>query len=206
MSDPKTPCAGSPMFTLAAHIVSTVSGITFTDFISSHFFPALNLTSTSWYPQRNSSLVPRLSSSYFALPNNTAVEIPYAFDSPPNNVLEYGGEGGLATSTTDFVKWVSFIIRQHRKSANLSSDGSAPTADDKILSPAQVGHMTTAYSLETTTSSPDLSAQLYGQGLEIQTYQNATIYGHSGALNAIPRHSLPESCANNEIDLRLLLS
>lgn len=168
------------MFTLASHIVSHVSGVPFTTFMASHFFSPLKLASTSYFPTHDSSLVSRVSSGYIVLENKTVVEVPYAFDSPPSTVETFGGAGGIASTTTDFVKWISFLIRQHRKFAK-SSDGSATTADDKILSPAQIGHITNAYMIGSRNSPyPDLSPTLYCQGLTTQTYQGANIFGHSG--------------------------
>ncbi|KDQ52483.1 hypothetical protein JAAARDRAFT_61799 [Jaapia argillacea MUCL 33604] len=157
------------MFVTAARIVEHVTGTTFQDYVSSHFFdhPALNMSHTTYTPTES------FSTGYGVYPSNNSAFI-YPFELAPTGA----GAGGVISNAVDVARWMSFLIKSRR-----SASSGVAESDPTPLSRKALLAITTAYTIsEGSPLFPELSTITYGHGVGLVSYAGHNLWTHGGSL------------------------
>lgn len=152
------------MYTVATHLVETLSDLSFSDFLHKHFFDPLGMNSTNLDPSRARAkgLGDRISPGYLwddDAKNYTAFPFP---DCP-----EAQGAGGIVTSANDYIKYITAIMNQEPPFKKTVYDGLIRTRSFEDADYTQLWALTSSY--------------LYGAAWEIFFYHGYMVVSHTGS-------------------------
>ena len=147
----------NPGFNVLGRIIEVVSGIGYADYMTTHVFPALGMTHTTF--DQGVALADGLALGYYP-----ARGAPQPVDRDPDNGAEY--PSGFAFSTIEDLTHLALF---------LLSDGML--AGEQRLSPALVGEM------QRTAMMVEPLGVGYGLGLLIHVANGVTTIGHNGTIN-----------------------
>ncbi|XWW98693.1 hypothetical protein V2A60_006695 [Cordyceps javanica] len=161
------------MYTVAAHLVEQTSGLSFSDFLETHFFVPLGMTSSSLQPSRARAkgLEARLATGYTWVrggEDGRGRQAPVPMVECP----EADGAGSIITSVRDYILWVRALL--------LRRDGAPPVITDAVrdglLRPRAI------VDLDGRDLLPHSSPRLYCAGLESDYYRGHQRVQHGGGV------------------------
>ncbi|KAI0871827.1 beta-lactamase family protein [Hypoxylon argillaceum] len=151
------------MYSVAAYLVESQSGLDFGDFLQERFFGPLEMSSTHLQPARSKSsgLGDRISKGYgWNKKKETYIGFE-ALDCP-----EGVGAGSIITSVNDYIKWVKALMNQEH-----------PIDEEVYKGLIKMRTLTTD---DPEDREPQTSPLVYAAGLEIFYYRGHAVIGHDG--------------------------
>ncbi|CAN9162677.1 unnamed protein product [Alternaria alternata] len=155
------------MFSVAVHLVETVSGMCYTDFIRTKLWKPLGMTNTFHdVPdiEANSDKDRRTTSYHWHSGSQSYATIPHYPPAPEGH-----GAGCIFSSAGDYAKWIRALIKR-----------------DPILSEASHKALATPRSFDLLGdekwSIPFKSEELYTLGLSLTSYRGHKLIGHHGSV------------------------
>lgn len=155
------------MFTVAVHLVETVTGMTYTDFLRTKLWQPLGMTNTFHdVPdiEANSDEDRRTTSYHWYSKTESYVALPHYPPSPEGH-----GAGEIFSSAGDYAKWIRALLNR-----------------DPILSEASHKALATPRSFDLLDDEkwaiPFTSDELYTLGLSRTSYRGHTLMGHYGSV------------------------
>lgn len=154
------------MYTVATYLVETMSGHSFTDFLRTHFFQPLGMTSTHLQPDstRAAGLGDRIVTPY-AWSADSSTYAPVELQQSP----EDQGAGSIITSANDYIKWVKAMMNQE------------PPITTEVYKGLTKPRM--FYDPDNDDLDPFTSFTAYCVGLETRYYRGYMIVQHDGAIS-----------------------
>jgi hypothetical protein len=153
------------MYTVASHLVETISGIPYAEFLREKLWGPLGMANTFHdLPdvEAHDAMLRKATPYRWDKEKAEHVEIP-VYASP-----EGQGAGSILTSASDYAKWVRALIK---RTLPLSKD-----AHKDLVSPRTITSFNENYMI------PFSSPQLYCLGLELETYRGHKLIGHDGGI------------------------
>jgi hypothetical protein len=164
------------MYTVATHLVETVSGEPYEAFVQQRLWNPLDMTDT-YHELPPSPAKSRLATGY-VWDKSTAshVAIP-SFPEP-----EGRGAGRIFSTASSYAKWIRALLR-----------GTAPLSakvQKDLVAPRTIVPRT----WDPEANTPHYAHTLYALGLEVDSYRGVRLVGHGGAVNGFKAHVayLPE--------------
>jgi Beta-lactamase/Domain of unknown function (DUF3471) len=153
------------MFTVATYLVEKKTGMSFSDFLSEHFFQPLHMHSTNLQPQRarDMGLGDRIATGYSWDEGSAEYR---GFQSP--DCPEAQGAGSIITSVNDYIKWVQ---------AMMNHQGPISPKVYKGLVKSRISQNPDAEELR-----PLTSQIACGAGLDIFYYRDHMVVNHDGSI------------------------
>ncbi|KIP11152.1 hypothetical protein PHLGIDRAFT_28072 [Phlebiopsis gigantea 11061_1 CR5-6] len=153
------------MYMLGAYLVSTYSGIPYTNYVQDRILNPLNMSSTTFSPDEALE-TGRRSQSWTGLGRL----IPFWMTDDMTDLA--AGMGGLVSSVEDLTKWIKVLLH-----------GGVEAKTNKTIIPyAAYEEITTSLSIVSgRTSQPYLSPTMYGLAWNQHSYQGHKMLEHSGA-------------------------
>ncbi|KAL1801576.1 hypothetical protein ACET3X_001918 [Alternaria dauci] len=155
------------MFSVAVHLVETVSGMDYTEFIRTKLWKPLRMTNTFHdVPdiEANSDKDRRTTPYHWNRESQSYVALPHYPPAPEGH-----GAGCIFSSAGDYAKWIRALIKR-----------------DPILSEASHKALATPRSFDLLGdekwSIPFKSEELYTLGLSLTSYRGHTLIGHYGSV------------------------
>ena len=155
------------MFSVTVHLVETVSGMSYTEFIRTKLWKPLGMTNTFHdVPdiEANSEMDRRTTSYHWNSESESYVALPHYPPAPEGH-----GAGCVFSSASDYAKWIRALIKR-----------------DPILSEASHKALATPRSFDLLGdekwSIPFKSEELYTLGLSLTSYRGYTLIGHYGSV------------------------
>jgi hypothetical protein len=155
------------MFSVAVHLVETVSGMSYTEFIRTKLWKPLGMTNTFHdVPdiEANSETDRRTTSYHWNSKSKSYVALPHYPPAPEGH-----GAGCVFSSASDYAKWIRALIKR-----------------DPILSEASHKTLATPRSFDLLSdekwSIPFKSEELYTLGLSLTGYRGYTLIGRYGSV------------------------
>lgn len=153
------------MFTVATHVIETVTGMRYVDFLRTRLWEPLGMTNTfhdlpdieahdAMARKATAYRWDREQQKHFAIP---------AYASP-----EGQGAGCILTSAGDYAKWIRAMIK---RAAPLSED-----AHKQLVTPRTITPLSERY------RKPFTSHELYCLGIECTTYRGHMFISHNGGI------------------------
>ncbi|PCH42876.1 beta-lactamase/transpeptidase-like protein [Wolfiporia cocos MD-104 SS10] len=154
------------MYKMASYLVATYANTSYTAFVSSRLFEPLNMTSSTFWPDK-AAAHGKLTQSWTRLGRR----VPFWFT---NDVVELvAGAGGVISSVEDLTKWVTVLL----------SKGVDPDTNKTIVPRSAYDEMTTAHAIVSgVATEPDVSIMGYGLGWQRWSYQGHETISHTGAI------------------------
>ncbi|GJE94211.1 beta-lactamase/transpeptidase-like protein [Phanerochaete sordida] len=152
-----------------AHIISTLSGMPYMEFVKERILDPLGMTSTTFDPEE-AARGGRLTQTWTA----DGRRLPVWFTG--NTVELAAGAGGVISSAVDMTKWLRTLLNA----------GLDPVTNKTIIPREAFDTMTASHSLAMTKPAASwFSVLTYGMGWKIMSYQGHNIWWHSGGLPGI---------------------
>jgi CubicO group peptidase (beta-lactamase class C family) len=154
------------MFTVATHLVETVSGMSYTELIKRHLWKPLDMTNTFHdVPDvlANNDTEKRTTPYHWDKKTMSYVTLPYYPPAPEGH-----GAGCIFSSAGDYAKWIRALIQRN-----------------PILSSSAYKELETPRSFDLREEKWDIpfkSTELYTLGLSRTTYRGHTVIGHNGSV------------------------
>ena len=156
------------MFTVATHLVETISGMPFSEFLKEHIFKPLSMVSTNLQPSAalKAGLQDRLSTGYYWNKDSETLRPVELSETPEDQ-----GAGSIITSVNDYIKWVKALMNQE---APISAEVyQGLTTPRMICSP----------DINDEEKMPFSSPLLYAAGLETHYYRGYQVIQHDGLIS-----------------------
>ena len=154
------------MFTVASHLIETLTNQSFADFLKTHFFKPLGMNSTHLQPKSAiaAGLKDRIASPYQWDDNQEAYK-PVELQQIP----ESQGAGSIFTSVNDYIKYVKALMNHQE-----------PPITEEIYKSLTKPRIISNPSDSTEDLEPLTSPFLYAVGLEVIYYRGHKIVQHQG--------------------------
>ncbi|KAH8883233.1 beta-lactamase/transpeptidase-like protein [Thozetella sp. PMI_491] len=156
------------MYTVASYLVEKRSGLSFAEFLESHFFEPLGMASSNlqFERARAKGLGDRIATSYHWDKESESYK---GFQSP--DAPEAQGAGSVVTSANDYIKWVKAIMNHEAPITEEIYKGlirarSLPNPDYAQLNPYT-------------------SPKVYAAGWEVSYYRGHMMVYHAGAIPGV---------------------
>ncbi|EIN12842.1 beta-lactamase/transpeptidase-like protein [Punctularia strigosozonata HHB-11173 SS5] len=154
------------MYITGSHIVETLSGMSYEDYVASRIFGPLNMDVTTFFPSRADPT--HLSHCW----TEGGRRVPFPFDDQGAKLI--AGAGGVISSVTDMTKWLEMLLRE----------GLGPSANVTVIPQDIFEDLTTAYVVINGRGSVTRSIQGYGLGWTRFSYRGHDVLQHAGNLRA----------------------
>ena len=154
------------MYTVASYLVEKISGLSFADFLQTHFFKPIGMGSTHLQPEaaKAAGLGDRITTPYVWNEENKDYQSVELQQCP-----EAQGAGSIMTSVDDYLKWVKTITNKE-----------APISDEiykSLIKPRIFGDP------DDDDLDPLCSWSAYAAGWEPYFYRGSLIISHEGAIS-----------------------
>lgn len=148
------------MYMTAAHLVETVTGQPFKDFLRERIWEPLNMTETYLSMADAQNAGKDIARGYHTTSAGELVDTQLAFQDNGR------GAGNIISSVTDYSKWIRVMIYRHPPIP--PAGYAAILSGHTIMTPEPI--------------SPDVSSTLYGFGWVLNVYQGELIVSHTGGI------------------------
>jgi CubicO group peptidase (beta-lactamase class C family) len=155
------------MFTVAVHLIETVTGMSYTEFIRTKLWKPLDMTNTFHdVPDiaANSDKDRRSTSYHWDSKTESYITLPHCPPTPEGH-----GAGSIFSSAGDYAKWIRALIKH-----------------DPVLSETSHKALATPRSFDLLEDEkwaiPFKSEELYTLGLSLTSYRGHTLIGHYGSV------------------------
>jgi CubicO group peptidase (beta-lactamase class C family) len=151
------------MFTVATHVVETVTGMRYADFLRNKLWEPLGMRNTFHdLPDIEAHDAMARKATAYRWDKDTKQHIP-AYASP-----EGQGAGCILTSPGDYAKWIRAMMK---RAPPLSADAHKELVTPRTITPQEPKY-----------HRPFTSHELYCLGIECKTYRGRTLVSHNGGI------------------------